>query len=127
MSQTAEHVDEIQNEISIEIYDVTQEILMKCQRIVEAKMMALDQGLPNTENMAAEIAMQLELADNINEKLQVFRARFNELKDKAIKEFKKIQEKDLKEEFENETKAIEKAEEKDNRKEKSKKSKKKRK
>ena len=76
-------------------------------------MMAMDQGLPNSANLQTEISQQLELADKINENLQQFRAKFNEMKEKAIAEFKSIQEDDYQKAYNKETKEIEKAEKKE--------------
>lgn len=87
----AEHVDEIRTEVSIEIYDVTTEILDKCQKVIQAKMTALDQGMQGAGNLAADIQKHLELTDFINEKLQAFKQKYAELKERAISDFKKKQ------------------------------------
>ena len=85
----AKDVQEMRSEIAAEIYETCAYIQKKSQKIVEAKLNALDQqGFNGAGNQSVDVAGYLNLIDNINSKLIAFKQRYSDLKEKAIAMYK---------------------------------------
>ena len=94
----AVEVQELRSEVAIEIYETCAYIQKKSQKIVEAKLQAMDNQQTNADSQAVDVDGYLNMIDLINTKLNAFKQRYAELKEQAIAEYKE----DLREQAETE-------------------------
>ena len=87
MRQGAVDVQELRSEIAIEIYETCAYIQKKSQKIIEAKLQAMDNQQANADSQVVDIDGYLTMIDLINTKLNAFKQRYAELKEQAIAEF----------------------------------------
>ena len=80
----AEDVQEMRSEVAIEIYETCAYIQKKSQKVIEAKMMALDNQMADEGAQAVDIEGYLNMIDLINTKLIAFKERYAALKEIAI-------------------------------------------
>ena len=84
----AEDVQELRSEVAVEIYETCAYIQKKSQKVVEAKLNAMDNQMANAGNQAVDVDGYLTMIDLINTKLNAFKQKYAELKEKAIAEYK---------------------------------------
>ena len=68
-----------------EIFETCIFVRRKSQKIVEAKNMAMEQGVA-VDKLIADMSAYLDLIETIDKKLAVFKAKYEKLRDKAIEE-----------------------------------------
>lgn len=69
----AVEVQELRSEVAIEIYETCAYIQKKSQKIVEAKLQALDNQQTNADSQAVDVDGYLNMIDLINTKLNAFK------------------------------------------------------
>ena len=84
----AEAVEEMRSEVAIEIYETCAFIQKKSQKIVEAKLMAMDNQMVDAGTQAVDVDGYLTMIDSIATKLNAFKQKYSELKELAISEYK---------------------------------------
>ena len=85
----AEDVQELRSEVAVEIYETCAYIQKKSQKVVEAKLNAMDnQRAADAGNQAVDVDGYLTMIDLINTKLNAFKQRYAELKERAIADHK---------------------------------------
>ena len=75
----------MRGDYAMEIFETCIFVRRKSQKIVEAKNMAMDQGV-SVEKLAADMSAYLDLMETIDKKLSIFKAKYIRLRDKAILE-----------------------------------------
>ena len=84
----AEAVEEMRSEVAIEIYETCAFIQKKSQKIIEAKLMAMDNQMVDAGTQAVDVDGYLTMIDQIATKLNAFKQKYSELKELAISEYK---------------------------------------
>ena len=79
----AEDVSEMRTEMTFEMYETCMYIQKKSQKIVEAKLNAIESGMlgPGGAESMQTVDNYLNLIDVINAKLQAFKQKYDELKE----------------------------------------------
>ena len=88
MRLMAEDVQELRSEVAVEIYETCAYIQKKSQKVVEAKLNAMDNQRVDAGTQAVDVDGYLTMIDLINTKLNAFKQKYAELKEQAIAEHK---------------------------------------
>ena len=88
MRLMAEDVQELRSEVAVEIYETCAYIQKKSQKVVEAKLNAMDNQRVDAGTQAVDVDGYLTMIDLINTKLNAFKQKYAELKEQAITEHK---------------------------------------
>ena len=81
----AEDVEDMRGDYAMEIFETCIFVRRKSQKIVEAKNMAMDQGVA-IEKLVSDMSAYLDLIETIDKKLNLFKVKYIKLRDRAIKE-----------------------------------------
>ena len=81
----AEDVEDMRGDYAMEIFETCIFVRRKSQKIVEAKNMAMDQGVA-IEKLVSDMSAYLDLIETIDKKLNLFKVKYVKLRDKAIKD-----------------------------------------
>lgn len=81
----AEDVEDMRTDYAREIFETCIFVRRKSQKIVEAKNMAMEQGVA-VDKLVADMSAYLDLIETIDKKLAIFKAKYERLRDAAIEQ-----------------------------------------
>ena len=82
----AEDLEEMSTEYAKEIFETCIFVRRKSQKIVQAKNMAMEQGILSEDKLVADMSAYLDLIETIDKKLGIFKAKYEKLRNQAIKD-----------------------------------------